>query len=215
MTLPTRLLIPAKLIFEAASKANVRAVLFGGAAVNLHGAKRETKDIDINVTSFKFLDRLPAPPFDHRPGSAPTRRRLTYYHPTDAIKCDLAINSTYLVDGFLERYSEVTEDGVRYASADMLLADKIRTFGQRHAQNPKRDSDLEDIGHLLGVLLDKNGKVPSEVMKAILDEMTLKAFWTVLPGEEHAVYRDFLTDVGIVIPDEVCLSLRPLARAAN
>ena len=43
MTLPARLLVPAKLIFEAASKANVRAVLFGGAAVNLHGAKRETR----------------------------------------------------------------------------------------------------------------------------------------------------------------------------
>ena len=110
------------------------------------------------------------------------------------------------MDGILERYKEVTEDGVRYASADILLADKIHTFGQCHVQNDaKRDSDLEDIEHLLGVLLDKNRKMPSEVIKAILDEAMLKAFWKVLPGEEHAVYRDFLADVGIVIPDEVCL----------
>ena len=108
----------------------------------------------------------------------------------------------------LEKYSEVTEEGVRYASADILLADKIRTFGQRHVQNDaKRDSDLEDIGHLLGVLLDKNEKIPSEVMEAILDEATLKAFWKALPGEEHAAYRDFLADVGIAIPDEVSLLL--------
>ena len=66
---------------------------------------------------------------------------------------------------------------MRYASADILLADKIHTFGQCHVQNDaKRDSDLEDIGHLLGVLLDKNGKMPREVIKAILDEATLKAF---------------------------------------
>jgi hypothetical protein len=41
--LPLRLLTPAKLLFDAANKAGVPAILFGGAAANLNGGMRETK----------------------------------------------------------------------------------------------------------------------------------------------------------------------------
>lgn len=41
--LPQRLLTPAKLLFDAANKAGVPAILFGGAAANLNGGTRETK----------------------------------------------------------------------------------------------------------------------------------------------------------------------------
>jgi hypothetical protein len=42
--LPPRLLTPAKLLFDAANKAKVPAILFGGVTANLNGGLRETKD---------------------------------------------------------------------------------------------------------------------------------------------------------------------------
>jgi hypothetical protein len=52
MALPSRLLTPATLIFKAINDANVPAILFGGAAAKLNGARRETK---VLLSIFFFL----------------------------------------------------------------------------------------------------------------------------------------------------------------
>lgn len=198
MALPPRLVTPARLIFEAANKANVTAVLFGGAAAKLHGAKRDTKDLDINVSSLAFTTFLPNE-FVCHPRTVDTRQHITW---ANTVKCDVATERTELVNDAFETYSCVTEDGIRYASANILLADKIRTYGQRPFQAvQKQHNDLDDVLQLIDVMRQKGDKMPGELKESILSEDVLRAFLERVPIEDHLVYRTFLEELDVVLPN--------------
>jgi hypothetical protein len=126
MSLPQRLLTSAKLFFEAVSHTNVPAILIGGAATLL------LQDLDVNVTSLSFKDKPPSQ-FLSRMGSSNSRLHVTYLHPTQSIKLDVATDHAALVPKVL-RYTAVC-DGIRYALPNLLLADKIKTYSERCARN--------------------------------------------------------------------------------
>ncbi|ETW85307.1 hypothetical protein HETIRDRAFT_247078, partial [Heterobasidion irregulare TC 32-1] len=178
--LSPRLVTPARLIFEAANGANVTAILFGGAAAKLHGAKRGTKDLDINVSSLGFATFLPNE-FVCHPRTVDTRQHITW---ANTVKCDVATERTELVNDAFETYSCVTEDGIRYASANILLADKIRTYGRRPFQAvQKQENDLYDVLQLIDVMRQKGDKMPDELKESILSENILRAFLERVPIE--------------------------------
>ena len=96
----------------------------------------------------------------------------------------------------------VTEDGIRYASANILLADKIRTYGQHPFQAlEKQENDLYDVLQLINVMRQKGDKMPDELKESILSEDVLRAFLERVPIEDHLVYRTFLEELNIILPN--------------
>lgn len=82
---------------------------------------------------------------------------------------------------------------VRYTACNLLLADKIRTYGDRW-NGVKLASDLEDIIFLVGLMMDKGERMPHVLRQLILTPNVLDSFWKALPESERLL---FLTDVDI------------------
>ncbi|KAK0455476.1 uncharacterized protein EV420DRAFT_1272440 [Desarmillaria tabescens] len=200
--LPERLMTPARLIFQAAVRAKVPAILVGGAAVSLNGSNRFTKmncDLDINVASFNFLTQRsrfepPALPkeFSVRQVSA-TCLNVTYMHPLEAIRCDMSTNYATALPSLMSYTRQVGH--VRYAACNLLLAHKIRTYGDRW-NGIKLASDLEDIVFLVGLMMDRGERMPQVLRQLILTSDVLDSFRTALPESERLLFK-FLADVSI------------------
>jgi len=175
MALPSRLLTPATLLFKAMNEAHVPAILFGGAAVRLNGAQRETRDLDINVGALKFWQRLPAETFYSRPSpSSSSRMRVTYMHPTDAISCDIVADHASLLP-YLMKYTNTTTDGITYALPNLLVADKLRAYGQRGVQaEAKVVNDYLDILYLLQVMVNRGETMPVDLKQIIATDDVIR-----------------------------------------
>ena len=156
------------------------------------------QDLDINVSSLGFTTFLPNE-FVCHPRTVDTRQHITW---ANTVKCDVATERTELVNDAFETYSCVTEDGIRYASANILLADKIRTYGQRPFQAvQKQHNDLDDVLQLIDVMRQKGDKMPGELKESILSEDVLRAFLERVPIEDHLVYRTFLEELDVILPN--------------
>lgn len=155
------------------------------------------QDLDLNVTSFSFKDHLSSQ-FSDRLGSSDSRLRLTYNHPSQAIKCDVATDHASLVAKVLPHTA--VHDGIRYALPSLLLADKIRTYcGRRAGNDEKRDNDLIDIIFLVGLMIEANTAMPDDLKTLILTDDILNKFWNTLPDDEKPTYKEFLGDIGVAI----------------
>jgi hypothetical protein len=157
-------------------------------------------DINVGGSLKKFQTKLPKDTFLSRQGSSPTRLRVTFLHPTNAIKCDIASDRAAILPQLI-KYTTVTPDGIRYALPNLLLADKLRTYGERSLQaEAKTVSDLLDIMHLLDVMWQKGDIIPEDLKQLIITENAVKVFWEKVPEGDRDILREPLAAVGIVIP---------------
>ncbi|KAF5376861.1 hypothetical protein D9615_007284 [Tricholomella constricta] len=193
-TLPKRLTVPARLIFKAAAEAKVPAILFGGAAAKINGMNRDTKDLDINMKSIGIT--LPSS-FYTRVGSAKHRLTATFNRETnDAIRCDIVAHAD--IEKFLP-YTALEED-IRYALPPLLLADKIRTYGERARGNDqKRSNDLDDITQMIDMMLEKQEVMPKELIDWILTKDVMERFWATVGPADAVTYKHFLELVKVPV----------------
>lgn len=154
----------------------------------------------MNVASFHFLIQRsrfgpPALPkeFSVRKVSA-TRLNVTYMHPLEAIRCDMSTNHATVLPSLMPYTRQLGH--IRYAACNLLLADKIRTYGDRW-NGIKLASDLEDIVFLVGLMMDRGERMPHVLRQLILTSDVLDSFRTALPESERLLFKSFLADVGI------------------
>lgn len=134
--------------------------------------------------------------FTTREGSSSQRLKSTYIATHgDHIKCDFA--AKHDIELFLP-FTKVTANGIRYAAPPMLLADKIRTYGDRaKGADRKRETDLEDILQMIDQMGMGKEQMPQQLKELIITEAVMRRFWEVLPPEEIGMYREFLSLVGL------------------
>lgn len=155
------------------------------------------QDLDVNVTSFSFKDHLPSQ-FSAQLGSSESRLHVTYNHPSQSIKCDVATDRASLVVKVL--HHTAVHEGIRYALPSLLLADKIRTYSERRSRDDaKRDNDLADIIFLLGSMVDTTTTMPDDLKTLILTDDVLNNFWNALPDDEKATYKEILDYIGVAL----------------
>ncbi|KAH7884838.1 hypothetical protein F5I97DRAFT_1831190 [Phlebopus sp. FC_14] len=187
MGLPTRLLNPAKAIFSELKTENIDAILMGGAAVIMNGVSRQTKDLDINVASFGFRERLHADQWLVSAGSSPERMRATYLHPTQAVKCDIATRPTIRS---LLPYT-VEQHGIRFAKPNLLVADKICAYVERkEVAVEKTSQDVADIVTLIEMMVDQGVTMPDNLKQMYLGETMLQAFAARLQKDDSKAVED-------------------------
>ncbi|KAG6828970.1 hypothetical protein H0H92_006152 [Tricholoma furcatifolium] len=167
---------------EVCRKQNIKGVIVGGAAVMYLGGMRATRDIDMKVSrfpdfrSYPFLNvRIPY-----------SIMRVTYTPPEgaeerSAVRLELNAppknNAAAMAEVDLyHRYSleprDPLERGIRYANAQLLLADKIRTHGDRgHWNDAKWSTDLEDIQFLVGNMFENDLSMPQELKQLYTEEV--------------------------------------------
>ncbi|RXW23807.1 hypothetical protein EST38_g2053 [Candolleomyces aberdarensis] len=203
--LAPRLLVPLNRFCAIATKHQKDFVLIGGAAVTMHALDyfRMTTDLDINVENVKWIPKA----FKHAGGDVewlykPTTggalaATLTYLHPVDAIRLDLAIPPRERLDLFV-KHSVVTPCGIRYLDIPPLLAAKIESFGDRHERKTeKRASDYSDIEHLLSRMDQLKLKMPGDVKEMLLTPHVLSKFFNRVPEQDKETMVAFLHDLGI------------------
>ncbi|EED82899.1 predicted protein [Postia placenta Mad-698-R] len=175
--LPPHLVLAAREIFDALRTSRTEGILIGGAAAMIHGSTRETKDLDINTTSLNFQEPLGAKPVQIREGSSATRLKLTYMGPDKAVSCDIASDHAQRMPMLLQYTSEY--QGIRYASAPLLIVDKLLAFTERGSSNyKKRGNDLIDILFLANKMVNNKECVSQELRELFLRNETLHAFYT-------------------------------------
>lgn len=94
--------------------------------------------------------------------------KATYMDPMqeDSIKCDIATRKAGLMPLFLKYCLTRDESGtsIIYSKTELLLADKIRTYGERaDKKNVKGATDLEDIRFCMTEMFVQNEKMPEEL----------------------------------------------------
>lgn len=94
--------------------------------------------------------------------------KATYMDPThkDSIKCDIATRKADFMPLFLKYSLTKNESGtsIIYPKIELLLADKIRTYGERaDKKNSKGETDLEDIRFCTMEMFAQNKKMPEEL----------------------------------------------------
>lgn len=154
------------------------------------------QDLDINVKSLDLRYKLDDTTFYTRSeGHAVNRLTTTYVAvPNDHVRCDIAARGN--IEALLPYTKEF--DGIRYASEPLLLADKIRTVGQRAAGNDaKRDTDLEDVMTMASEMERQGMKMPQELIDMYLTEEDIQCFWEAVPPVERGTFKLFLEFVGI------------------
>jgi hypothetical protein len=149
------------------------------------------------VTSLSFKDHLSSQ-FSAQLGSSESRLHVTYNHPSQSIKCDVATDRASLVIKVL--HHTAVHDGIRYALPSLLLADKIRTYSERRSRDDaKKDNDLTDIIFLIGSMVDASTTMPDDLKTLILTDDVLNNFWNALPDGEKATYKEFLGEIGVAL----------------
>lgn len=124
---------------------------------------------------------------------------VTFKHPTGAIKCDMATDHAALVSTVMQ--FTAVNDGIHYALPNLLLADKIHTYGERRfADVGKRVNGLLDIERLLQIMMAKRQILPQDLKESILSGETLEAFFAVLDEDEREreTFRDGLAEIVII-----------------
>ncbi|KAJ2935503.1 hypothetical protein H1R20_g1591, partial [Candolleomyces eurysporus] len=182
--LAPRLLVPLKRFCAISTKHQKDFVLIGGAAVTMHALDYfcMTTDLDINVENVKWIPKA----FKHAGGEVewlykPTTggalaATLTYLHPVDSIRLDLA----------------------RPFHIPPLLVAKIESFGDRHERKTeKRASDYSDIEHLLSRTDQLELKMPADVNEMLLTLHVLLKFFNKVPEQDKETMVAFLHDLGI------------------
>lgn len=106
--------------------------------------------------------------------------------PNDHVRCDIAARGN--IDALLPYTKE--SEGIRYASEALLLADKIRTVGDRALGNDsKRETDLTDL-MLMASQMEKQGiKMPQELIDMYLTEEVMERFWKASPASDHGTIK--------------------------
>jgi hypothetical protein len=94
-----------------------------------------------------------------------------------------------------------TTDGITYALPNLLLADKLRTYGQRSVQaETKLYNDLNDIVYMLHIMVGRREIMPEDLKQLIATDYTIRTFWARVPEPEKASLRGLLAAVGIMVP---------------
>ncbi|KAI0338099.1 hypothetical protein BDW22DRAFT_1423188 [Trametopsis cervina] len=200
----------AKAMFRAINKEGIRAILIGGGAMQIIGAIRMTKDLDINVESVneKRWKRILGDSFYVRPGSKSTRLRATYMRDDEdmSVRCDIASDNARNLLTML-KYSSTTEDGIRFATAPVLMASKFRSFSDRSVQTEhKRRSDLDDIFHCMELMrwdtLDPMvaEKMPDDLRDIFMTEHDIRRFFDTIDPMSRMMSYEYLQAGGIAIP---------------
>lgn len=155
----------------------------------IHGSDRETRDLDINTNSFNFRDILAAKPVQIREGSSASRLKVTYMGPTRAVSCDIASDHAQHIPILLQYTHEF--QGIRYASAPLLIVDKLLAYTERGVnKEKKRTNDLTDILFLANKMVDNKESVSQELRKLLLKDETLRVFFTSLAEEGNNDARE-------------------------
>jgi hypothetical protein len=116
-----------------------------------------------------------------------TMMKATYMDPKykNSIKCDIATRKADLMPLFLKYCLTKDESGtsITYSTVELLLADKIRTYGERaDKKHAKGVTDLEDICFCMVKMLLAEKKMPEE----------LKSLYT--PAHLDQVVQNLISD---------------------
>ncbi|KAK0195142.1 hypothetical protein F5146DRAFT_273517 [Armillaria mellea] len=115
-------------------------------------------------------------------------------YPLEAIRCGMSTNHATVFPPLMP-YTRQLGD-IRYAACNLLLADKIRTYGDRW-NSIKLASDLEDIVFLVGLMMDRGERMSHVLRQLVLTSDVLDSFRMALPESERLLFKAFLADVGI------------------
>ncbi|KAJ3505435.1 hypothetical protein NLJ89_g7414 [Agrocybe chaxingu] len=200
MSLSRALHIAAWNIFDRLNAANIPAYLLGGAAIQLNGGDRYTKDLDLNAITVDLRKRLSADFLFSVTGV--DRARMTYLGGERPIRCDLRVQRSPPMKVVLP-YTTVTEDGIRYALPSLLLATKLRAMGERNENihSGKLDSDAVDVEFCVGKMLAEEAKMPDLLKAAYITEAGVQMYLAIASQSDQdmvPLLEEMLVQVGAV-----------------
>lgn len=194
-TLPSRLFPVAKIVFDALNKSGAKGIIIGGAAMAMNGSECYTRDVDINVTAFPKLrdsETILARVTTHN------MMKVTYLHPTDAVKCDMVTKPANLMSLFLKYSLQDEKLSITCAGPALLLADKIHTYADRGETRGKRLSDLEDIVFCMSKMYENAETMPNELKSLYTAEDWNKVLEGFEMDEDNGGhYKELAQEVGI------------------
>lgn len=131
-----------------------------------------------------------------------TKIKITYgiHNPEieEPVACDVHIYDPELPESLLLKYSSVGQDGSRIADRSVLLAMKIRSYGERSRNNDgKRVTDLEDIIQLFDWMEEAKENIPEDIVNGVLTPNCLRKFKEVAFPDDTATVFTYLADVGV------------------
>lgn len=152
----------------------------------------------MNFSTFKRF-KLPTEHFYVR--GEDNRLRATYgFETLGAVKVDMVAigDGIHKLIPFTREY-----EGVRYASPHLLIADKIKTVGQRSWKKVGRIlQDMADIQMMLNHLDGGDGRMPAELNQIFLTRSVMDRFWETveemgMQETQVELLREMFEEVGI------------------
>ncbi|KAF8882361.1 hypothetical protein CPB85DRAFT_1212836 [Mucidula mucida] len=204
-TLPEHLRAAARLFTSIVNNNGGQAILMGGAASKALGARRETKDLDFNLSVMNddIVKGLQSQGITTKKEQRPNRFSANVPETApgnhDATSVDLAVKPGIVS---ILPYTKSVGD-ITVADPRLLLVDKIRCFTERSDnQDKKLRTDIEDIEFCIDEILKENEyPLPAVLVHLLNDDVWLK-YWARLAErasmESVEDQKEYFQELGLI-----------------